>query len=109
MLFGMVSTAARDEALLVLEGRGMILDFAREESAMMRQKGIGGSVFAALHGHVRTTVDVDVFVPEPPEQFAEALKAAGFAFDSGRTVHQVGRSGPSGFRGSGSSPAGRSN
>jgi hypothetical protein len=83
----MISAAVRDEALLVLEGRGMILEIAREVSALMRQAGVDGAVIGGvavvLHGHVRTTVDVDIFVPGAPEALADALKSAGFIFDSG--------------------------
>ena len=34
-----------------------------------------------LHGHVRTTIDVDVFIPGRLQSFAEHLRAAGFTFD----------------------------
>ncbi len=66
----------------------MILDIAREVSAIMHRAGVNGAVIGGvavvLHGHVRTTVDVDVFVSDPPEPFADALKAAGFDFDATR-------------------------
>ena len=84
----MISDVVRDEALLVLEGRGMILEIAREVSALMRQAGVNGAVIGGvavvLHGHLRTTVDVDVFIPDPPERLADILKSAGFAFDAGK-------------------------
>ena len=66
----------------------MILDIAREVSVVMRQAGVNGAVIGGvavvLHGHIRTTVDVDVFVPDPPERLADALRAGGFAFDAGK-------------------------
>jgi hypothetical protein len=83
----MISSTVRDEALSLLEGRGMILDIAREVSSLMRQAGVHGAIIGGsrrLHGHVRTTVDVDVFVPDPPEPLADALKSAGFEFDAGK-------------------------
>jgi hypothetical protein len=81
----MIPLVERDEALLLLEGRGMILDIAREVSVLMRAAGIDGAVIGGvavvLHGYVRTTLDVDVFVPDPPERLADVLKSAGYVFD----------------------------
>lgn len=81
----MIATDVRSEALLLLEGRGMILETAREVSRILRDAGIDGAIIGGvavvLHGHVRTTVDVDVYTPDPPELLANALRAAGFAFD----------------------------
>ncbi len=73
----------RDEALLMLEGRGAILDVAREATELLHRASIEcaviGGVAVVLHGHVRTTVDVDVLV-ESTDGAAKAMKEAGFTF-----------------------------
>lgn len=78
----------RDEALLILDNRGAVLDIAREVSRLMRAAGIPGAVIGGvavvLHGHVRTTKDVDIFVPPPLGPLADLLTANGFAFDRAR-------------------------
>jgi hypothetical protein len=78
----------RDEALLLLEKRGTILDLAREVSHLMRAAGIPGVVIGGvavvLHGHVRTTKDIDIYLPPPLEIMADLLTANGFAFDRGK-------------------------
>jgi Nucleotidyl transferase of unknown function (DUF2204) len=75
----------RDEALLMLEGRGAVLETARDISRILQENEIAGAVIGGvsvtLHGHVRATSDVDVFVPEPLATFAEHLRAAGYDFD----------------------------
>jgi hypothetical protein len=75
----------RDEALLLLDKQGKILDIAREISALMRAAGLHGVVIGGiavvLHGHLRTTKDVDIFSPPPLEPLAELLTAHGFVFD----------------------------
>jgi hypothetical protein len=77
----------RDEALLMLDKRGAILDIAREISHLMRAAGIPGVVIGGvavvLHGHLRTTKDVDIFIHPPLEPLAELLIANGFTFDRG--------------------------
>lgn len=84
----------RDEALLILDGRGAILDVAREVSQVLRNAGIDaaiiGGVAVVLHGHVRTTDDVDVLVPEPSERAGEVLKSAGYIFDASRREFRKG-------------------
>jgi Nucleotidyltransferase of unknown function (DUF6036) len=83
-----VSTRLRDEALALLEKQGSILDVARELSQLMRQSGIPGVIIGGiavvLHGHVRTTRDIDVFVEQPLQTFAELLVANGFALGAGK-------------------------
>jgi hypothetical protein len=78
----------RDEALLLLEKRGTILDLAREVSHLMRAAGIPGAVMGGvavvLHGHVRTTKDIDICLPPPLEALADLLTANGFTFDRGK-------------------------
>lgn len=84
----------RDEALLILDGRGAILDVAREVSRVLRDAGIDaaiiGGVAVVLHGHVRTTNDVDVLVSQPIEDVGTALKRAGFDFDASRREFRKG-------------------
>ncbi len=67
-----VSSRLRDEALALLEKRGSILEVAREVSRLMRQSGIPGVIIGGiavvLHGHVRTTRDIDVFVEHSLER-----------------------------------------
>jgi len=75
----------RDEALLILHKRGNILDIAREVSLLMRNAGIDGVVIGGvavvLHGHVRSTKDVDIFTSSRLESLADLLTANGFAFE----------------------------
>ncbi len=70
--------AIRDEALLLLEGRGAILEVAREVARLMRDAGVEGAVIGGvavvLHGYVRTTVDVDVLVPKEAKPLADSLR-----------------------------------
>jgi hypothetical protein len=78
----------RDEALLMLEKRGAILEVAREVSRLMREAGLPGVVIGGvavvLHGHVRTTVDVDVLVDPPLDRMRDLLVANGFVHDAAR-------------------------
>lgn len=72
----------------MLEGRGMILDVAREVCEVMRRAGVEGAVIGGvavvLHGHLRTTADVVVFIAGAPEPLADALRSAGFLFEPQR-------------------------
>lgn len=76
----------RREALRLLGGESAILDIAREVSRIMRDARIDGAIIGGvavvLHGHIRTTVDVDVFVPLPLEQLREPLERNGYQFDA---------------------------
>lgn len=69
----------------MLEGESKLLEIAREVSRELRAAGIGGAIIGGvavvLHGHVRTTVDVDVFTPDL-ERVADLLRQRGFAFDA---------------------------
>ena len=75
----------REEALLLLDKRGSILDIAREVSQLMRNAGVSGVVIGGvavvLHGHVRTTKDVDIFTSFELEPLANLLTANGFLFE----------------------------
>jgi hypothetical protein len=58
---------------------------AREVSHLMRAAGIPGAVIGGiavvLHGHVRTTKDINILVSSPLEPLADVLTANGFIFD----------------------------
>src|SRR5512135_3756328 len=83
-----VSTRLRAEALGLLDKTSAILDLAREVSRLMRDAGIPGAVIGGvavvLHGHVRTTKDIDIFTEGPLEPLAELLLACGFEHDLGK-------------------------
>ncbi len=72
----------------MLDGGGAILDVAREVSGVLVSTGIPGMVIGGvavvLHGHLRTTKDVDVYLGEPPERFARELEARGYRIDRER-------------------------
>ena len=76
------------EALLMLENRGTVLDTARTVSRLLRDHNLSGAVIGGiavvLHGHLRTTRDVDVLVRGRSQDFADALAASGATFDAGR-------------------------
>ncbi|MEX2214817.1 MAG: DUF6036 family nucleotidyltransferase [Phycisphaeraceae bacterium] len=71
--------------LAILTGDSPILDLAREVSALIIGHGIDaaviGGVAVVLHGHLRTTLDVDVYTTQSKE-LAAALEAAGFVFNA---------------------------
>jgi hypothetical protein len=78
----------RDQALNLLDHRGTILELARELSQFMRREGIPGVVIGGiavlLHGYVRTTEDIDVFVDQHSSTLKDLLIAEGFEFDEQR-------------------------
>jgi predicted nucleotidyltransferase len=63
------SRELREEALKLLERRGAFLDLARELTELMRRENIPGVIIGGiavvLHGYVRTTHDIDVFIDQP--------------------------------------------
>jgi hypothetical protein len=75
----------RHEALSLMKGRGATLDAAREVSALLRDAGVAaaviGGVAVVLHGHWRSTRDIDLLAGSPLESIAEVLRAAGFEHD----------------------------
>jgi len=75
----------RDEAVLILDKRGTVLDIARDVSRLMRAAGcrgvVIGGVAVVLHGHLRTTKDVDIFLNPPLKPLADLLTNNGFSFD----------------------------
>jgi hypothetical protein len=92
----------RNEALLMLDKRGTVLDTARRISALLRDNEIAGAVIGGvavvLHGHIRTTKDVDLYVRQPFAELRPVLEASGAAFDpvnrefvlNGVPIHLVG-------------------
>lgn len=72
----------------MLEGKGALLDTARDVSRLLGMAEPGaavvGGVAVVLHGYVRTTSDVDLYVPGAAERVAEILQANGFPFDPDR-------------------------
>lgn len=82
------STLLQYEAMLILEGRGAILDVARDVSRVLQDADVSGVVIGGvavvLHGHVRTTVDVDVLVLDALEPAAAALRSADYRFNRRR-------------------------
>jgi hypothetical protein len=66
----------------------MILDLARELSAKLEERGINaaviGGIAVLLHGHVRTTTDIELFVSEDRDRLVELLAVMGFLFDASK-------------------------
>lgn len=79
--------SVRNEALLLLDGKGALLELAREVTQLMRDGGVHapviGGVAVVLHGYVRTTADVDLFTDDLP-RVAQILKDGGFRFQRAR-------------------------
>lgn len=71
--------------LAILTGDSPILDVARQVSDLIRSARLDaaviGGVAVVLHGHVRTTVDVDVFTTDA-EALGQALRDGGFTWDA---------------------------
>jgi hypothetical protein len=84
----LVSHELRREALLLLDGRGAILSTARELSALIRAANLVGPVIGGvavvLHGHVRTTVDIDIYTSKSASPIADLLVSHGFTHDQVR-------------------------
>ena len=76
----------RDEALLLLDGRGAILEVARRMSAILRDRAVDGAVIGGvavvLHGHVGTTMDVELFVRNRGDTLKQDLLDTGLQFDA---------------------------
>lgn len=74
----------RDEGLLILEHRGAILDIARHATDVVVGAGVDGAVIGGvavvLHGYIRTTLDVDLFVARPDPDLKRILTRSGFSF-----------------------------
>lgn len=78
----------------MLEGEGAILDVARNVTRILDEEHIRGAVIGGiavgLHGHVRATAGVDVYVP-PLEAFAQALHRNGYVYDASKREFRRGR------------------
>ena len=89
----MTAVQLRDQALMMLEGKGAILDVALRVSRVLEEQsisgGVVGGVAVVLHGHIRTTVDVDVYTAQHKE-LAAALRANGFEFDPAQREFRYG-------------------
>src|SRR5688572_7590121 len=76
----------RREAMLMLEKRGAVLETAQKVSRILEKADISGAVIGGvavvLHGHVRTTRDVDVFVRGKLEDCRRPFVEAGMVFDA---------------------------
>ena len=76
------SSSHRDKALSLMNGRGAILDTAREVSDLIRGSSISaaviGGIAVVLHGYWRSTKDIDLLVVSEPGVLAELLQAHGF-------------------------------
>lgn len=72
----------------MLEGGGPVLDAARDVSRVLRDAGIRGPVVGgvavSLHGHRRTTTDVDCLIDGDLGEAGRALRDAGLAYSSRR-------------------------
>jgi hypothetical protein len=83
-----VDTRLRDEALSLMDGRGAILDTAREISSWLRDSGASaaviGGVAVVLHGHWRSTRDIDLLAVSSLDSVAAVLQAHGFRLDAAR-------------------------
>jgi hypothetical protein len=82
----MLSMILRNEALLMLDKRGALLEVSRQLSSIMQVNHISGAIIGGvavvLHGHIRTTRDVDVWINQPLASFRPVLEAAGAKFDA---------------------------
>ena len=70
----------------MLEKRGGVLESARALSRIMKEEKIRGAVIGGvavvLHGHVRTTRDVDLLIDQSLDEVKEILERADVRFDS---------------------------
>lgn len=69
----------------MLDKRGAVLDTAKTVSRLLHDHNLRGAIIGGvavvLHGHVRTTRDVDVLVQDELTQVGEALRSSGATFD----------------------------
>ncbi len=80
--------AVRALAMGVIEGRGDLIEAARQVARGLNEAGIPcaviGGIAVVLHGHPRTTRDIDLLVNRPLEPVAEYLVSLGFELDADR-------------------------
>jgi hypothetical protein len=76
----------RNEAMLMLEKRGAVMETAVKVSRILKKQNIDGAIIGGvavvLHGYVRTTRDVDVAIRGELEACKAAFEDAGLKFDS---------------------------
>lgn len=76
----------RDEAMLMLDKRGAVMETAQRVSMLLREKNVRGAVIGGvavvLHGYLRTTKDVDIYVADDPGVFKPILESAGASFNA---------------------------
>lgn len=76
-----------------MKHEGEILATARDATRVLREAGPGGVVIGGvavvLHGHARTTRDVDLLVDSPFGPVADALAVHGYHFDPSRKVFDL--------------------
>jgi hypothetical protein len=78
----------RQAALALMDGRGPILDIARDVTQGLRAAAIPaavvGGIAVVLHGHWRATRDIDILVSQPLEPIGRALVGLGCELDLAR-------------------------
>ena len=71
--------------MLMLDKKGAVLETAVKVSRLFERHHLDaaviGGVAVVLHGHIRTTRDVDVLVRGPLEACREAFESAGMTFE----------------------------
>ncbi len=76
----------RNQAMLMLEKRGAVMETAVKVSRILKKADIDGAIIGGvavvLHGFIRTTRDVDVAVRGALESCKDALQDAGLTFDA---------------------------
>jgi hypothetical protein len=76
----------RNEAMLMLEKRGAVMETAVKVSRILKKRDVDGAIIGGvavvLHGYVRTTRDVDVAIRGPLDSCKEAFEDAGLTFDA---------------------------
>lgn len=81
-----VTAALRTEAFRIMNLEGLILETARDLTRLLEEAGIEaavvGGVAVVLHGYLRTTADVDVYVGAETQAAADVLAANGYTFDA---------------------------
>jgi len=69
----------------MLDKRGAVMETARAVSDLIREKNLKGAVIGGiavvLHGYVRTTRDVDVWMNETLQEARPLLESRGFVFN----------------------------
>src|SRR5947207_9173902 len=76
----------RNEAMLMLEKRGAVMETAVKVSRILKKRDIDGAIIGGvavvLHGHIRINKHVDVAILGPLEECKSAFEEAGMSFDA---------------------------